>query len=129
MIKSECTLRWTRTEETVCRTPTRRQWAPLRPRLKILLFKLAETVTTVSNFQKDTLLSGSVGRPADTLKKQAPLAGAQEKRKEQLAPSAFVCSLGLSIMRDPVTCTDGHSYERASIQSWLADNSTSPKTG
>jgi len=32
-------------------------------------------------------------------------------------------------MRDPVTCADGHSYERAHIESWLATNNTSPRTG
>eukprot|EP00961_Rhodomonas_salina_P168111 2266248-Rhodomonas_salina.1 len=48
---------------------------------------------------------------------------------EELDPSKFVCSLGLSNVQDPVTCTDGHIYARASIQSWLADNSTSPTTG
>ena len=32
-------------------------------------------------------------------------------------------------MRDPVTCADGHSYERADIERWLATNSTSPRTG
>jgi hypothetical protein len=32
-------------------------------------------------------------------------------------------------MRDPVTCADGHSYVRASIELWLATHNTSPKTG
>jgi len=32
-------------------------------------------------------------------------------------------------MNDPVTCADGHSYERASIELWLATHNTSPKTG
>ena len=31
-------------------------------------------------------------------------------------------------MRDPVTCCDGHSYERTAIAAWLSENSTSPKT-
>jgi len=42
---------------------------------------------------------------------------------------SFLCPIGREIMRDPVNCADGHSYERASIERWLATNNTSPRTG
>jgi len=45
------------------------------------------------------------------------------------APPSFLCPISQEIMRDPVTCADGHSYERASIELWLATHNTSPKTG
>lgn len=45
------------------------------------------------------------------------------------APHSFLCPINQEIMRDPVTCADGHSYERASIECWLATHNTSPKTG
>ena len=32
------------------------------------------------------------------------------------------------IMRDPVVCADGYSYERAAIEEWLAKHSSSPVT-
>ena len=32
-------------------------------------------------------------------------------------------------MRDPVTCADGHSYERTNIAQWLASHNTRPVTG
>ena len=41
----------------------------------------------------------------------------------------FLCPITHDIMRDPVTLADGHSYERESIQNWLASYSTSPATG
>lgn len=44
-------------------------------------------------------------------------------------PNDFLCPINLSIMKDPVICTDGHTYERAAIEKWLASNNTSPKTG
>jgi hypothetical protein len=44
-------------------------------------------------------------------------------------PPSFLCPIYLVIMRDPVTCTDGHSYERVGIQTWLESNNTSPQTG
>ena len=42
---------------------------------------------------------------------------------------SFLCPIGRELMRDPVNCADGHSYERASIERWLATKSTSPRTG
>jgi ubiquitin len=45
------------------------------------------------------------------------------------APPSFLCPIGSGIMRDPVTCADGHSYDRADIERWLATHNTSPKTG
>lgn len=48
---------------------------------------------------------------------------------ETAVPPSFLCPIGKEIMRDPVTTVDGHSYERASIERWLARNSTSPATG
>ena len=32
-------------------------------------------------------------------------------------------------MSDPVTCMDGHTYEKGAIQKWLLDHDTSPLTG
>ena len=48
---------------------------------------------------------------------------------DALAPPSFLCPVGQELMRDPVTCADGHSYERTSIEQWLASHNTSPKTG
>ena len=44
-------------------------------------------------------------------------------------PTSFLCPIGRDIMVDPVTCTDGHSYDRRNIATWLAENNTSPATG
>jgi hypothetical protein len=40
-----------------------------------------------------------------------------------------MCPIGHEIMHSPVSCADGHSYERANIKRWLVSNSTSPLTG
>ena len=37
---------------------------------------------------------------------------------------SFLCPIGREIMRDPVTCADGHSYERDNIERWLATHNT-----
>jgi hypothetical protein len=44
-------------------------------------------------------------------------------------PEQFLCPITLQIMQDPVITADGHSYERAAIESWLEKCSTSPRTG
>ena len=41
----------------------------------------------------------------------------------------WLCPITLSLMRDPVIATDGHSYERDAITQWFVVNTTSPKTG
>ena len=45
------------------------------------------------------------------------------------APDALCCPISMEIMRDPVMAADGHTYERAEITAWFANNRTSPKTG
>ena len=43
-------------------------------------------------------------------------------------PDEFQCPIGLCIMHDPVVLSDGHTYERENLASWLEKNNTSPKT-
>lgn len=44
-------------------------------------------------------------------------------------PESFSCPITGEVMHDPVTCSDGFSYERAAITEWLCDHATSPCTG
>lgn len=53
--------------------------------------------------------------------------GASETSQQCLA--SFLCPITLEAMRDPVACADGHSYERAAIESWLSSSNASPMTG
>ena len=39
-----------------------------------------------------------------------------------------VCPISHEIMRDPVICCDGHSYDRVNIERWLESHDTSPLT-
>ena len=45
---------------------------------------------------------------------------------------AFLCPIGLQLMRDPVMAADGHTYERAQIEQWITARGypgvQSPKT-
>ncbi|TXG56326.1 hypothetical protein EZV62_017639 [Acer yangbiense] len=45
-------------------------------------------------------------------------------------PDDFKCPISLETMKDPVTLSTGHTYDRVSILKWFrAGNSTCPKTG
>ena len=44
-------------------------------------------------------------------------------------PDEFVCPISQELMVDPVLASDGHAYERASIERWFEKRLTSPKTG
>ena len=48
---------------------------------------------------------------------------------DETPPPSFLCPIMSELMRDPVTCTDGHSYERSNISRWLSEHDTSPITG
>merc|ERR1712098_58958 len=43
-------------------------------------------------------------------------------------PNEFLCPIRMEIMCDPVFASDGHTYEREAIETWLKDHNTSPKT-
>ncbi len=52
-----------------------------------------------------------------------------EKNPAVDIPSAYICVISQSIMRDPVITADGHTYDRQSIQKWFDDgHRTSPLT-
>ena len=38
----------------------------------------------------------------------------------------FICSITLEVMKDPVICSDGHTYERSAIEKWLSTEKHSP---
>lgn len=44
-------------------------------------------------------------------------------------PEEFLCPITCSIMRDPVVCSDGQTYDSLAIRKWLKQVSTSPVTG
>ena len=43
-------------------------------------------------------------------------------------PPLFICPITYAVMRDPVMCADGHSYEREAITEWLLTHDTNPAT-
>ncbi len=44
------------------------------------------------------------------------------------APSDMLCPITCEIMKDPVICSDGNTYERKAIETWLRTNNKSPST-
>jgi hypothetical protein len=44
------------------------------------------------------------------------------------APSDMLCPITCAIMKEPVICSDGNTYERKAIETWLRTNNKSPST-
>ena len=44
------------------------------------------------------------------------------------APDELLCPIKFALFDDPVIAADGHNYERKSIERWLQNHATSPKT-
>jgi len=66
------------------------------------------------------------GMPSGTSSSSSP--SPKLPRSESLPPQ-FLCPITGEVMRDPVTTSDGHAFERAAIERWLATHHTSPMTG
>ena len=48
--------------------------------------------------------------------------------QEEEIPVELLCPITLTLMKDPVITSDGHTYERAAISDWLKRNNRSPAT-
>ncbi|EKX33114.1 hypothetical protein GUITHDRAFT_81762, partial [Guillardia theta CCMP2712] len=48
---------------------------------------------------------------------------------EQQPLASFFCPISMVLMTDPVSCCDGNTYERSSIETWLQLHPSSPLTG
>lgn len=46
----------------------------------------------------------------------------------QNIPNSFICPITAEIMKEPVLCKDGHTYEKSEILKWIKDKHNSPIT-
>ena len=69
--------------------------------------------------------------PADTAAEEpAPAAEDTPAPESKQIPERLCCPISLELMVRPVIAADGHTYDRSSIEDWLArGNTTSPTTG
>jgi hypothetical protein len=51
------------------------------------------------------------------------------KHSKYKSNSTLYCPMTRRIMRDPVICADGYTYERRTIEGWLNNFEVSPMTG
>jgi hypothetical protein len=72
--------------------------------------------------------TADVARALDQLRTRV-LASPAADADETDIPRSLLCPITLAVMTDPVLASDGHSYERASITTWLCTGrTTSPVT-
>ncbi|KAL0028774.1 hypothetical protein WJX79_006642 [Trebouxia sp. C0005] len=58
-----------------------------------------------------------------------PMGPEGNSKQDNKVMDLFLCPITQVLMKDPVIAADGHTYERAAMQSWLALHQTSPVTG
>ena len=51
-------------------------------------------------------------------------AASQDPHSATKPPEAFLCPISFELMDDPVVASDGHSYQRFIIETWLESNDT-----
>ena len=56
-------------------------------------------------------------------------AGPSEASEAAEVPDDYICPITAEIMTDPVTTSDGFTYERTAILEWVRTKDTSPFTG
>lgn len=116
------------------RTELNRQiYRILRGDTSTRLVKRVQTPTKTDNFgQKRVQAELAV---AQAVERREYVFGLQNSERvlvderEQDITSHYICPITNDIMTDPVITADGHTYERAAIERWLAGSSMSPLTG
>jgi len=89
----------------------------------------AEDARRPSDEQVTAFCVGTAGTPTGASQAAAPSMGMHGQAPVE-PPDEFTCPITQELMRDPVFCTDGHTYERCAIEAWLATGKgTSPKAG
>lgn len=105
----------------ICAKKSRGEHLPLQPLLEV--FPSLQPLVAIC-FE-----SNPISRPAFTdLYDDLTRVLMQEKELNH-TPHAYLCPISLELMNDPVACSDGHVYERSSIERWLETSTHSPCTG
>ena len=62
------------------------------------------------------------------IKENAELKKHISKKKPTEPPEHFICPISSDIIREPVICMDGHTYEKSAIELWFQNHNSSPMT-
>merc|ERR1712224_927161 len=73
--------------------------------------------------------SAAANDPASNKRKRPRSAGGASSGASKSPPKELICPILHSLMKDPVSTADGHTFERTAIARWLQSNDTSPLTG
>ena len=109
--------------------PEERPWTPrTRARMEVELSDAIGAATGGgSEAARLAAATKKVQDEADALRRELGGDGAAVDPLE--IPAQFRCPISQELMEDPVTTSDGHTYERREIFRWLCTHDTSPLTG
>jgi len=85
----------------------------------------------LQRLMRDCFADAADRPPFDALFKtlEAALLALRSVAADATIPDEFVCPISFEVMTDPVAASDGHTYQRETIETWLgAGNRSSPMT-
>jgi len=85
------------------------------------------------NHDTHKMLDSNLTLQDELFRKDVYIKDLEEKSKDistqlSIGIDSFLCPITREVMKEPVICADGHTYEKHSIQMWLQSHSRSPKT-
>lgn len=83
-----------------------------------------------NSFSATTVSTNSISESGLVLETQKEEIESAEEEIDLPAtlPESFICPINGTLMRNPVMCTDGHSYEKRAIETWFQRSNKSPLT-
>ena len=86
--------------------------------------ELREAINNTSREEAQRAIQAAIALQSMRIQEQMEL----DENVEEEIPEEFKCPISLDLMQDPVLAADGHSYDRAQIESWFRTSHTSPNT-
>lgn len=86
--------------------------------------ELREAINNTSREEAQRAIQAAITLQSMRIQEQMEL----DENVEEEIPEEFKCPISLDLMQDPVLAADGHSYDRAQIESWFRTSHTSPNT-
>ncbi len=86
--------------------------------------ELRQAINNTSREEAQRAIQAAITLQSMRIQEQMEL----DENVEEEIPEEFKCPISLDLMQDPVLAADGHSYDRAQIESWFRTSHTSPNT-
>jgi hypothetical protein len=107
------------------------EWKPEEDHEQVDAPDAAAAAASATAVAAATTTAAAAADAATTAAATATAATAAAANEEVEVPdhlAFFCCPFTYTLMHNPMTCADSHSYEEANIQHWLSNNDKNPLT-